>query len=143
MAETHIRSMVKISYRYWMSLKNTNSADKIKPTPILKRVRVIMGYARRKKRGWKCMPLIATNKKKIISVRAKLTKDDMFLDNKNKYLGTLTLVKIPLLAIKDCIPKLVDSLKNRNTFRPAKTCTTKCSISRPKKCWKTSTITRS
>ena len=135
--------MVKISYRYCISLKNTYNADRINPTPILKSVSVIIGYISKRNLVWKGTPSIAANRKNITNVSPKLISDDMFLENRNRYLGTFILVNIPLLAISDCIPVLVDSLKNKNTFRPANTYTIKWGISRPKKCVKTRTMTAS
>jgi len=87
-----------------MSLKNTYKADRIKPTPILNIIRVMIGYINIKKLILNLTPSTAANIKKIISVSPKLTRADIFLESKNNHLGTLTLVNIPLLAISDCIP---------------------------------------
>jgi len=141
MAESHMTSIVKILYRYCMSLKNTNSADSTSPTPMLNIVIVMIGYKRKINRQWKDTPSITTNKKNIRSIRPKLIKDATFCDSRNRYLGTLTLVMMPLFAMSEAIPWFVDSEKNWKILRPAKTYTIKWGISRPKKWVKTRTMT--
>ena len=42
-ADIYIRSCVNTDHKYWTSRKNTNSADKISPTPILNSTKQVMG----------------------------------------------------------------------------------------------------
>jgi hypothetical protein len=69
------------------------------------------GYNKRKNFHVNEIPSKATKTKNIISVSKKFIKDETFFDNKNKYFGTLTFVKIPAFAISELIPPLVASLK--------------------------------
>ena len=48
--------------------------------------------------------------KKIKRVSPKLIRDDTFLEKRNRYLGTLILLKIAALLIREFIPLVVDSL---------------------------------
>ena len=48
MADRYISSWVNTDHRYWMSRKNTNSADRISPTPMLNSTSRQMGYSSRK-----------------------------------------------------------------------------------------------
>ena len=111
MAEAYISSWVKMLHRYWISRKNTNSAERISPTPMLNSTSRQMGYSSRKNRHVNVMWSKAQNTKKMHSVRPKLMRVCTFLENRNRYLGTLTLVKMPALLIRDCMPCEVDSLK--------------------------------
>ena len=86
-------------------------AERMKPTPMLKTIRQRIGNRSKKNFGVKGIPSMATNRKKIIRVSPKLIREDTFLDSRNRYLGTLTLVKMPALLIRDCMPCEVDSLK--------------------------------
>ena len=43
MAERYMSNKVKMSYRYWTSLKKTYIADKIKPMPMLNVNKLRMG----------------------------------------------------------------------------------------------------
>ena len=51
------------------------------------------------------------NAKNTHSVMPKLISVCTFLENRNRYLGTLTLVKMDALPIRDIMPWDVDSLK--------------------------------
>lgn len=48
----------------------------------------------------------------------KLIREETFLENRNKYFGTFTLVNISALSKRDVIPSFVDSLKNVKTSCP-------------------------
>ena len=52
------------------------------------------------------------------SVRAKLMRHCTFFDSRKRYFGTLTLVKMPALPMRELMPCEVDSLKNANTRLP-------------------------
>ena len=104
-------SWVNIPHRYCMSRKNTNSAERIKPTPKLNTIRHPTGYTSSKNFQVNGMPSIATKVKKISSVKPKLISDDTFWDSRNRYFGTFTLVKIPALPTREFIPRLVASVK--------------------------------
>ena len=55
-------------------------------------------------------PSAKTKAKKIKRVSPKLIRDDTFLEKRNRYLGTLILLKIAALLIREFIPLVVDSL---------------------------------
>jgi hypothetical protein len=111
-------SMVKILYKYPISRKKTNKADKINPIPILKIIKQPTGYTRHKNFAVNGNPSAKTKTKNMISVRAKLINEEMFFDNKKMYLGTFTLLKIPALAISEFIPLFVDSVKYETSKLP-------------------------
>ena len=54
------------------------------------------------------------------NVNPKLISEDMFLESKNIYFGTLTLVKISALFKREDIPSLVESLKKEKINCPEK-----------------------
>ena len=58
------------------------------------------------------------NTKNTAKVRAKLMRVCTFLESRNRYLGTLTLVKMLALPINEVIPWLVDSLKQEKIRLP-------------------------
>ena len=62
---------------------------------------------------------MATNRKKMTSVMAKLMIADTFFVSRNMYLGTLIFVKMDALLISALMPPVVDSLKNANVRFPA------------------------
>ena len=68
--------MVNTSYRYEISRKNTNSADRISPTPILKMVRQQIGYSSVRNFHVNCTPSIAAKTKNTSSVNPKLMMDE-------------------------------------------------------------------
>ena len=105
-------------YKYPISLKKTNRADNISPTPILKTIKQAIGYSKHKNFNVNGNPSTATKAKNIINVSPKLMIEETFLDNKKIYLGTFTLLKIPALAISEFIPLFVDSLKYENNKFP-------------------------
>jgi hypothetical protein len=77
-----------------------------------------MGYNRKTNFAVKGNLSKATNIKKIINSNPKLISEDTFLDNKKMYFGTFNWEKIPALLKSDCIPDVVDWLKNEYTIRP-------------------------
>ena len=64
------------------------------------------------------IPISNTNRNYMHKVMPTLHHDDIFLESKNMYFGTFTLVNISALFKRDVIPSLVDSLKNENTSCP-------------------------
>ena len=94
-----------------MSRKKTKRAERTKPTPMLKSTRQQMGYRSRMNFQVKIMLSARQNTKKILSVSKKLINVWIFFEKRNRYFGTLTLVKIAALPIKDSIPCVLDSLK--------------------------------
>ena len=86
--------------------------------PMLKTIKQPIGYRRHKNLTVNGNPSAKTKTKKMISVSPKLIKEEMFFDNKKIYLGTLTLLKIPALAINEFIPLLVDSVKYETSKLP-------------------------
>ena len=94
-----------------MSRKNTNSADKISPTPMLNSSSSTMGYTSNISFQVNVMLSMMQNTKNTHSVMPKLISVCTFLENRNRYLGTLTLVKMDALPIRDIMPWDVDSLK--------------------------------
>lgn len=119
MADNHISSCVIIPHKYCISLKNTNSADKINPSPRLKIIRHTVGKIKHKNFHVNGMPSKATKPKKTSNVKPKFIKEDTFCENKKRYFGTFTLVKIDALLTSEFIPKLVASEKYENTSCPA------------------------
>ena len=111
MADIYIRSWVKTDQRYWMSRKKTKRAERTKPTPMLKTTRQQMGYSRQINFHVKTILSSMQNTKNTPKVRPKLISVCTFLENKKRYFGTLTFVKIPALLINEVMPWLVDSLK--------------------------------
>lgn len=93
-----------------MSLKKTNSAERISPIPKLKSTRHAMGYRSSINFQVNGIPSKKTKKKKIRRVNPKLIREDTFFEKRNKYLGTFILLKIAALLIKEFIPLVVDSL---------------------------------
>ena len=59
-------------------------------------------------------PSSATKTKKTAKIRPKFINDCTFLDKRNRYFGTFTLVKIPALPMIVPIPPLVASVKKEN-----------------------------
>ena len=57
------------------------------------------------------IPSAMTNRKNRQSDNPKLISEDTFFENKKRYFGTLTFVKIPELLSNAIIPVDVDSLK--------------------------------
>ena len=109
---------MKTLQRYCISRKKTNNAERIKPTPRLNITRQQIGIIRVKNNQENAIPSIAQKIMKIINVRPKFMREDMFLENRNRYFGTLIFVKIPAFAKRDPIPPLVDSLKNEKIIFP-------------------------
>ena len=70
-----------------------------------------MGKSKKMNFQVKGIPSNIQKRKKIINVKPKLIKVWTFLENKNKYLGTLTFEKMDPLFNKDVIPWVVASLK--------------------------------
>ena len=103
-----------------MSLKNTYKADRISPMPRLKTTKQQIVYISIKKFQLNATPSITTKIKKMMSVSTKLINEDTFCENKNKYLGTFTLLNIDELAINEVIPILIASEKKEKTSCPAK-----------------------
>lgn len=93
-----------------MSLKNTKRAEIISPTPVFKTIRQPIGNKSKRKLHCKGMPSAITKIKKTTNVSKKLISVETFLDNKNKYLGTLILVKIPALLTSEFMLPVVASL---------------------------------
>ena len=90
------------------------------PTPILNRIRQQIGYSKHINFHVNAMPSNATKMKNTISISPKLMSDWIFRDNKNKYFGTLTLVKIPALPMMVSMPPFVASMKKEKTRVPQK-----------------------
>ena len=65
------------------------------------------------------IPSSATNTKKTISVSPKLISAETFLDNRNRYFGTLTLSISSLFETNESFPPFVASLKKENRRLPA------------------------
>jgi hypothetical protein len=78
---------------------------------MLNKTRQTMGYTRIINLQLNGIPSAATNMKKITKVSPKFMSEDTFFDNKNRYLGTLTFVKILLLVTNELIPLFVASRK--------------------------------
>ena len=57
------------------------------------------------------IPSAMTNRKNRQSDNPKLISEDTFFENKKRYLGTFTFVKMPELLSNAIIPAVVDSLK--------------------------------
>jgi hypothetical protein len=125
MADVHISNCVNIFQRYCISLKNTYSADRMRPMPTLKTIIQIRGYISIKYLPVMGTPSKITNMINIISVMPKLINEDTFLEKRNMYLGTFIFVNIPALSKSDDIPRLVASAKYENTNWPAKRYITK------------------
>lgn len=111
MADKYIRSRVNTLHRYCISRKKTNIADKIIPIPILNTTRQRMGMIREKNAQVNTIPSKMQNRKKTISVSPKLISVCRFFESRKRYFGTLILVKIFALLIREVIPWDVDSLK--------------------------------
>ena len=94
-----------------MSRKNTYSADSIRPTPMLNSTSRQTGYSSSRNFQVNRIWSSPQNTKKMHSVRLKLISVCTFLENRNRYLGMLTLVKMAALFTRDVIPWDVDSLK--------------------------------
>ena len=70
-----------------------------------------MGNASARKCGPNRSPSASTNSKNTASVSAKLMREDTFLDNRNRYFGTLTLLMMSRFCIRLLMPPVVESLK--------------------------------
>ena len=111
MADMYIRSIVNTLHKYCMSRKKTNNADKISPTPILNKTKQQIGYNKKINFHVKVMLSIIAKTKNTHNVSPKLISVWTFLENRNKYFGTFTFVKILAFPVKEVMPWLVDSLK--------------------------------
>ena len=85
---------------------------------MLNSTRQTTGYTKKATFQVNVMPSRKQNNTNTTMVRPKLISACTFLENKNKYFGTLTLVKIPALLIRDCMPCPVDSLKKEKIRLP-------------------------
>ncbi len=103
-----------------MSLKNTNSADKMRPTPILNRTSSAIGYSRKIQRHVNVMSSMIQKMTKTQKVKPKLIRHWTLFDIRNKYFGTFTFVKIEELDTSEVIPCEVDSLKKLKIRLPQK-----------------------
>jgi hypothetical protein len=87
-----------------------------------------MGYNKKKNFPVNGSLSKAMNIKKIINSNPKLISEDTFFDNKKIYFGTFNWEKMPTLLKSECIPDVVDSLKNEYTIRPQNINTVKCIV---------------
>ena len=104
MADIYSSSWVKTDHRYWMSRKKTKRAERTNPTPMLNRTRQQMGYKSRTNFQVKVMLSKMQKAKKTQRVRPKFMRVWTFFENRKRYFGTLTFVKISEFPIRDCIP---------------------------------------
>jgi hypothetical protein len=111
MAVKYIKASVNISYRYCTSLKNTKSADNIKPVPTISTNRHIIGKITNMNFQVMVIRYATTNMKKITNVKRKLIDAAIIFEIKKRYLGAFTFVIIPAFDVIDCIPLSVASLK--------------------------------
>ncbi len=110
---------VAIVQKYWISLKNTKSADKISPIPKLNSTSKTTGITNKKNFAVKAISSKATKPKKIINVNKKLIKEEVCWDKRNINLGTFIFEITSELLYKDIIPMFVASLKYANINCPA------------------------
>ena len=111
--------MTEEEKRYKIRKIESYNAERIKPIPRLNSTRHRIGKSRKINFQVKGIPSIATNRKRISKVRPKLIREDTFCENKNRYFGILTFVKIPALATREFIPRFVASEKKAKTSCPA------------------------
>lgn len=100
--------------------KKTNSAERIRPTPMLNNTRQQTECNSRINFLVKVILSRIQKTKKTQRVKPKLISVWTFFENRKIYFGTLTFVKIPDFPIRDCIPCPVDSLKQEKTKFPQK-----------------------
>ena len=120
MADMYISSWVNTDQRYWISRKKTKRAERMRPTPTLNRTRQQTGYTSRMNFQVKVILSRMQNTKNTQRVKPKLMRVWTFLENRKRYLGIFTLVKMPELPMRDCMPWPVDSLKQEKTRFPQK-----------------------
>ena len=72
------------------------------------------------------IPSIMQKTNKIARVIPKFISEETFLENRKRYLGTFTFVKIPALPRREPIPPLVESVKYEKTIFPQKIYIVKC-----------------